>query len=104
MCGLLLCQLLSARAPLERIAHLAHRLPPIPWHVLQGRIVQRGQQLLHHAPQGIIVQSPRHLYLALQGHILASREPLHPRPAPLVVQVLVSQHVIDWVEGLGVLG
>ncbi len=32
----------------------------------------------------------------LQGHIPASRGPLHPRPAPLVVQVLVSQYVVDW--------
>jgi hypothetical protein len=40
----------------------------------------------------------------LQGHILPSRGPRHPRPAPLVLQVLVSRHVIDWGEGLGVLG
>jgi hypothetical protein len=40
----------------------------------------------------------------LQGHILPSRGPCHPRLAPLVLQVLVSQHVIDWSEGLGVLG
>ncbi len=39
----------------------------------------------------------------LQGHILPSRGPRHPRPAPLVVQVLVSQLVIYWSEGLGVL-
>ncbi len=40
----------------------------------------------------------------LQGHILPSRRPRHPRPALLVLQVLVFQHVIVWVEGLGVLG
>ncbi len=40
----------------------------------------------------------------LQGHILPSQVPRHPRPAPLVLQVLVSQHVIDWGEGFGVLG
>jgi hypothetical protein len=37
----------------------------------------------------------------LQGNTLPSRGPRHPRPAPLALQVLVSQHVIDWVEGLG---
>ncbi len=39
----------------------------------------------------------------LQGHTLPSRGPRHPRPAPLVLQVLVSQqpcHVIEWGEGL----
>ncbi len=43
----------------------------------------------------------------LQGHTLLSRGPRHPRPAPLVLQVVVSQqpcHVIDWGEGIGVLG
>ncbi len=36
----------------------------------------------------------------LQEHILPSLGPRHPRSAPLVLQVLVSQqpcHVIDWV-------
>jgi hypothetical protein len=44
--------------------------------------------------------------LFLQGHILQPRGPRHPRPAPLVLQVLVSQHGNDWVEveGLGILG
>ena len=40
----------------------------------------------------------------LQGHILPSRRPRHPQPAPLVLQVLVAQHVIGWGEGFGVLG
>ncbi len=38
----------------------------------------------------------------LQGHILLSWGPRHPRPAPLVLQVLVSHYVIDWGEGLAV--
>ncbi len=38
-----------------------------------------------------------------QGHTLRSRWPRRSRPAPLVLQVLVSQYVIDWGEGLGVL-
>jgi hypothetical protein len=39
----------------------------------------------------------------LQVHILPSRGPLHPRPAPLVMQVLLSRHVIDWGGGFDVL-
>ena len=31
----------------------------------------------------------------LQGHTLPSRGPRRPRPAPLVLQVHVSQHIID---------
>ncbi len=36
--------------------------------------------------------------LLLQGHILPSRGPLHPRPVPLVLQVVLvlSTYVIDW--------
>jgi hypothetical protein len=36
----------------------------------------------------------------LQGHILPSRGQRHPRLAPLVAQVVLSPHVIDWGEGL----
>jgi hypothetical protein len=35
----------------------------------------------------------------LQGHILPSRGPCHPRPAPRVLQVHLSQYVIDWGGG-----
>jgi hypothetical protein len=45
-----------------------------------------------------------HHSLLSQGHILPSRGPRLPPPAPLVLQVLVPQRVIDWGEGLGVLG
>ncbi len=38
----------------------------------------------------------------LQGHILPSRGPRHPRPAPLVSQVVLSTYVNDWGEGFGV--
>ena len=37
----------------------------------------------------------------LRTHILRIQAPPHPQPAPLVMQVLVSQHVNDGVEGLG---
>ena len=39
----------------------------------------------------------------LQGHILPSRGPRHPRPAPLVSQVVLSSYVIDRGESFGVL-
>jgi hypothetical protein len=39
----------------------------------------------------------------LQGNILPSRGPRHPRPAPLVSQVVLSPYVIDWGECLGAL-
>jgi hypothetical protein len=37
----------------------------------------------------------------LQGHILQSRGPRHPQPAPLVLQVRLSPYITDWGEGLG---
>jgi hypothetical protein len=43
-------------------------------------------------------------YSLLQGDILLSRGPHQTRPAPLVSQVVLSPCVIDWGEGLGVLG
>jgi hypothetical protein len=64
--SLRLCQLTFAHALLEPIVHWARWLRQLPRRALQGRIVQKGQQLLHRAPQGIIVQAPRHLYLVLQ--------------------------------------
>ena len=39
----------------------------------------------------------------LQGHILPLRGPRHPRPAPLVSQVVLSSYVIDRGESFGVL-
>jgi hypothetical protein len=38
----------------------------------------------------------------LQGHILPSQGPVHPRPVPLVSQVVLSQCVIDWGKDFGV--
>jgi hypothetical protein len=64
--SLRLCQLTFARALLEHIVHRARWLRQLPRRALQGRIAQKGQQLLHRAPQGIIVQFPRHLYLVRQ--------------------------------------
>jgi hypothetical protein len=64
--SLRLCQLTFARALLEHIVHRTCWLRQLPGIALQGRIAQKGQQLLHRVPQGIIAQSPRHFYLVLQ--------------------------------------
>jgi hypothetical protein len=39
--------------------------------------------------------------LLLQGHILPSQGPRHPRHAPLVMQVILFRYVIDSGEGSG---
>ncbi len=61
-----LCQLTFARALLENIVHRTRWRRTLPLSALMGLIAQKGQQLMHRAPQGIIVQALRHLYLVLQ--------------------------------------
>ena len=80
--------------------------PSTPLYHLLTRIVTMSSRLLLLFKRLCSNRRAQTLHhLLLQGDILPSRGPRHTgRPAPLVVQVLVSLHVIDWDEGLVVLG